>query len=163
MLCKLRILRTEDRSHGAADVGERNPSTATYQVRIQYVHAVTGIIYTSGSFLYGQADPYAVQFLFNDGDSNLVRLAFSRELLMQGLDEEVGEGSLTIRCRVRHGVETMMLTSLSDYGEELIMMNKQAVTVFLAKTFQLVPAGEEGRFLDVDSTIDQLLSNRPSQ
>ncbi|MFI6155138.1 SsgA family sporulation/cell division regulator [Kitasatospora sp. NPDC051170] len=102
--------------------------------------------------------PYAVCLAFPslDGpDEGEIRWFFGRDLLNEGRHAPAGCGDVT----VSPGPRGRVLVTLRG-GEEraVISVPSDAVTAFLLDSFDLVPAGREGEYLDVDAVVERILS-----
>jgi hypothetical protein len=107
---------------------------------------------------YDPSDPYAVLAVFHTSGC-LVRWVFSRELLSQGLYEPVGDGDVHVwPCLDAVGRAVVIVELSSPDGEALLQARSDQVSDFLARTREVVPSGQESRYLDVDNVVFRLLS-----
>ena len=110
---------------------------------------------------YDTQDPYAVIALFRTGGA-MVRWVFSRDLLAQGVYSPVGDGDVHVwPCLDVHGSAVVMIELSSPDGEAMLQARSADVSEFLARTDEVLRPGEEGRYLDLDLVVSQLLSDSP--
>jgi hypothetical protein len=108
--------------------------------------------------LYSPSEPHAIRLR----DSGADELEFSRDLLEAALhpspDTEVptaGRVSLQLTCI---GSEPVLVLRTRGIGAaRQFAISPRAAATFLARTYQLVAAGEEDELIDVDAVIDRLL------
>jgi len=87
-------------------------------------------------------------------------ITFARDLLVSALaGDPAGEGDVRARLRhlpgVRHALVVLSIAGAD--GPQDVALTDDKVAVFLRDTTDLVPAGEEWRYLDLDAGIDGLL------
>jgi len=108
--------------------------------------------------LYDPSEPYEVR-LAGLGPY-ATEVVFARDLLASALaGDPAGEGD--VRARLAHlpgARHSLLLLSIGgpDGGQEVALTDAK-VAVFLRDTTDLVPRGEEWRYLDLDAGIDDLL------
>jgi hypothetical protein len=107
---------------------------------------------------YDITDPYAVRSTFHTGQGDGVRWVFARELLAEGMRTPAGDGDVRVWPSVTRGRPVVCIGLRSPDGAALLEAPASTVQSFLAKTFVLVPEGDETRLLDVDGAISLLLS-----
>jgi hypothetical protein len=108
---------------------------------------------------YQPPDPYAVTavLLTTDGP---VRWMFARDLLDEGLVHEVGEGDVQLTpVRDADGHSAVQLRLSSPDGVAVLEASTDGVLEFLARSYGLVPPGQEPTFLDVDGLVALLLAD----
>ncbi len=111
-----------------------------------------------GALVFDPADAYAVA-MHLEARSGLVVWTFARELLFGGLYEPVGDGDVQVwPCLSENGSAVVIVELSSPEGMALIQAPARAVHDFLARTHEIVPVGEEGRHLPIDSLITRLLT-----
>lgn len=79
---------------------------------------------------------------------------FSRELLAAGMDAPSGAGDVRVRP---FGYERTVLEFHAAEGIAMVHVRTAELRRFLRRAQELVPAGQEHRFLDVDRSLAQLL------
>jgi hypothetical protein len=86
-----------------------------------------------------------------------VEWIFARELLAAGLEGPAGEGDVQVWPTEEHGLEVLNLALSSPFGEAHFEAPRSATSAFLGQTYDMIPAGQESEFLDVDTELDELL------
>ncbi|MGW7352898.1 SsgA family sporulation/cell division regulator [Streptomyces sp. NPDC054784] len=132
------------------------------------LHAVTaGRSYPVPACLaYSAEDPYAIYLDSHSDSDSPVTWELSRELLTAGTTRRAGAGAVIVYPG--HGDDAdstyLLLTGHDDSGETdtaLLRAQTSDVEAFLRWTEHIVPPGEEGDRLDMDSVIRQLLEHGP--
>lgn len=106
---------------------------------------------------YAPSDPYAVEATFTAGEESIAWV-LSRELLSAGLHAECGEGDVRAWPESIDGADLVMIQLRSAQGHATLGAQSRALESFLARTYELVPVGQEGRHLRLDDVVEQLLS-----
>ncbi|MFZ5846922.1 MAG: SsgA family sporulation/cell division regulator [Actinomycetota bacterium] len=108
---------------------------------------------------YDPTDPYAVAVHFLV-DGATVRWVFSRELLMSGVHEPVGEGDVRVSPSLDpDGRAALLLTLQSPAGRAVIKMRSRDVLDFLAHTSRAVWPGTESDHVDRDAAVSALVGD----
>lgn len=111
------------------------------------------------SLHYTAADPYAVRMEFHIGDEESVEWIFARELLTVGIVRRVGDGDVQVTPS-RSGTSRALSVDLSSpYGSAQLEASPTEVADFLDRTYEIVPAGREPEFIDIDLELDFLFWN----
>lgn len=105
---------------------------------------------------YSPDDPYAVSTVFRTSDGD-VTWVFGRDLIEDGLRMPVGEGDVAVWPSIAEGRGVVCLSLASPSGCALLEADLEAVRTFLDASYDLVPSGQEGRHLDLDAAIAELL------
>ena len=93
---------------------------------------------------YDPADPYAVKATFRAGDAS-VSWMLGRELLHRGLVDATGDGDVRVWPDLDADDEPAVMVRLSSPdGQAVLCLDADALQAFLARTFSLVPLGQEG-------------------
>ncbi|MER5363087.1 SsgA family sporulation/cell division regulator [Streptomyces sp. NPDC002785] len=106
---------------------------------------------------YDRRDPFAVRVAFPATatlEGTDVSWEFSRELLAAGLDGAVGVGDVRIRP---FGYERTVLEFHATEGIAMVHVRTAELRRFLERAQELVPAGDEHRFLNLDRSLTDLL------
>lgn len=107
---------------------------------------------------YRRSDPYAVAMTFITGGGDLV-WTFGRDLLTRGIAVPVGDGDVHVAPAVGLDGSDMVTIELSSPDGHLVLLARLGeVADFLARSFALVPDGEESAHFDVDALIAQVLA-----
>ncbi|MFJ5724369.1 SsgA family sporulation/cell division regulator [Streptomyces sp. NPDC093149] len=106
---------------------------------------------------YDRRDPFAVRMAFPATatlEGTEVSWEFSRELLAAGMDAAAGVGDVRIRP---FGYDRTVLEFHADEGIAMVHVRTAELRRFLERAQELVPAGDEHRFLDLDRGLTHLL------
>ncbi|WP_415947648.1 SsgA family sporulation/cell division regulator [Streptomyces sp. KLOTTS4A1] len=106
---------------------------------------------------YETYDPYAVRLTFHLPGDAPVTWAFSRELLVDGVNEPCGDGDVHI---APHGGDRLgdALIRLQVGGEQaLFKVSIAPLIAFLDRTDRLVPLGQERALAGFDTHLDEAL------
>lgn len=113
---------------------------------------------------YTPSDPYAVHVVFHTGLSGEddaghgdVSWSFSRELLTEGLYRQTGIGDVKVWPWAGRSKQSLGLALSSPDGYALFEVPRAPVEDFLARSYALVPAGEEAERLDMDRALEAML------
>ena len=109
---------------------------------------------------YDTCDPYAVKATFRAGEAS-VSWMLGRELLHHGLVDATGDGDVHVWPDLDVDDEPAVMVRLSSPdGQAVLCLEADTLQDFLARTFAMVPFGQEGQYLDIDGCLAQLLSGR---
>ncbi|MFJ9682316.1 SsgA family sporulation/cell division regulator [Streptomyces sp. NPDC101194] len=106
---------------------------------------------------YDRRDPFAVRMAFPATatlEGTEVSWEFSRELLAAGVDAAAGVGDVRIRP---FGYDRTVLEFHAHEGIAMVHVRTAELRRFLERAQQLVPVGDEHRFLDLDRSLTHLL------
>ncbi len=126
----------------------------------------------TASLSYRCTDPYAVRMAFHVCTDEPVEWTFARDLLSAALDSREGIGDVrawpsAASCdpaagKAQEGVaaghSTLNIAVSSPFGQAQFEMSARAMGEFLRRTYQVVPAGQESGYLDIDAELTELLS-----
>ena len=107
---------------------------------------------------YQPSDPFAVEATFRAADES-ISWVLGRDLLSDGLTMATGDGDVRVWPEARPGAERdlVMIMLQSPDGRATLALDAADLDAFLLRTFRVVPQGEEGRYLDLDTVIGSLL------
>jgi hypothetical protein len=126
---------------------------------------------------YSGSDPYAVRMAFHVGTDEPVEWIFARDLLAAGIESRQGEGDVQVWPSVASVAETDDLEVIgapesrgipgtvlnielsSPFGQAHFEAPAEAMSAFLQRTYQIVPAGQESRYIDIETELNDLLRN----
>jgi sporulation and cell division protein SsgA len=111
----------------------------------------------TASLYYRGDDPYAIRMAFHVGTDDPVEWIFARDLLAEGLDRVVGDGDVRVWPSTAAHRDVLNLALSSPFGEAHFEAPLTAMTGFLLRTFEVVPAGREGEFIDIDGELNDML------
>lgn len=107
---------------------------------------------------YENRDPYAVRAVFHTGHGEGVSWVFARDLLATGMYASTGEGDVRVWPSPEEPERIVFIALRSPDGEALLRMPAGLLVQFLARTYSLVPEGQEGRWMDIDAALGRLLT-----
>jgi hypothetical protein len=126
---------------------------------------------------YSGKDPYAVRMAFHVGTDEPVEWIFARDLLAAGIESRQGEGDVHVWPSPVSVAETGDLDLIgaaepqetqgkvlnielsSPFGQAHFEAPAEAMSAFLQRTYQIVPAGQERRHIDIETELNELLRN----
>ena len=123
---------------------------------------------------YSGNDPYAVRMAFHVGTDEPVEWIFARDLLAAGIESRQGEGDVQVwpsasSCAegddldaigsAEPGGKILNIELSSPFGQAHFEAPAQAMSAFLQRTYQIVPPGKEGRYIDIEAELNDLLRN----
>ena len=111
----------------------------------------------AASLSYHGDDPYAVRIAFHVGMDEPVEWIFARELLVAGPDAGNGDGDVQVWPASGTGGEVLNIALSSPFGQALFEAPAAPIAEFVQRTYQIVPAGREGEFVDLESELKELL------
>ncbi len=117
-------------------------------------HAAVPLV---ASLSYRGDDPYAVRMAFHVGTDEPVEWIFARELLTAGPENLTRDGDVQVWPAAGADGEVLNIALSSPFGKALFEAPAAGVAAFVRRTYDLVPAGREGDFADIESEIDELL------
>ncbi|MFE2032191.1 SsgA family sporulation/cell division regulator [Streptomyces scopuliridis] len=106
---------------------------------------------------YDRADPFAVRMAFPPPatlEGTEVTWEFSRELLATGMTEPVGVGDVRVRP---FGYGRTVLEFHAPEGTAMVHLRTSELRRFLERSQDVVPAGHEHLYLDLDHDLTELL------
>jgi len=124
------------------------------------------------SLYYSGGDPYAVRMAFHVGTDEPVEWIFARDLLAAGIESPQGEGDVKVWPSAQSCAESDDLDVLGAADSEDAVLNIElsspfgqahfeapapAMSAFLRRTYQIVPAGRESDYIDIGAELDDLL------
>jgi hypothetical protein len=151
---------------------DRSASTISAELGLRLVVPQQTIVPLVASMYYNDSDPYAVRMAFHVGTDEPVEWIFARDLLAAGIEARHGEGDVqvwpsAVSCAEADGLDvigsadvggTILNIELSSpFGQAHFEAPAQAMSAFLQRTFQIVPAGRESDFIDIETELDDLL------
>ncbi|MDA2812893.1 SsgA family sporulation/cell division regulator [Nocardiopsis sp. RSe5-2] len=106
---------------------------------------------------YTADDPYAIKVAFHTGEDEPVEWIFARELLTVGIVRPVGEGDVQVWPSKSGDERTVNIALSSPFGQAQFDAPVAPLAEFLHRTYEIVPAGEEGGHIDLDAEIERHL------
>jgi Streptomyces sporulation and cell division protein, SsgA len=119
-------------------------------------HATVPLV---ASLFYSGDDPYAVRMAFHVGTDEPVEWIFARDLLAAGMAEPAGEGDVRAwpSSGEDEGETVLNIVLSSPFGQAHFEAPMTAMAEFLHRTYDAIPAGHEGDFIDIGGELDSLL------
>ncbi len=111
----------------------------------------------TASLYYRGDDPYAIRMAFHVGMDDPVEWIFARDLLAEGLDRVTGDGDVRVWPTTAGHRDVLNLALSSPFGQAHFEAPLTALTGFLLRTFEVVPAGREGEFIDIEGELNDML------
>ena len=111
----------------------------------------------TASLYYRGDDPYAIRMAFHVGTDDPVEWIFARDLLAEGLDCVAGDGDVRVWPSTAAHRDVLNLELSSPFGQAHFEAPLTAMTGFLLRTFEVVPAGREGEFIDIEGELHDML------
>lgn len=109
---------------------------------------------------YNAGDPFAMSATFHTGDGDITWV-FARDLLSDGLRDEVGEGDIRIRPGHPSNGGHVLISLSSPSGTARIEASRSDLASFVNDVFTAVPAGSEWMHLNFDHELSELLGVDP--
>jgi Streptomyces sporulation and cell division protein, SsgA len=147
-------------------------TTISAELGLRLVVPQQTIVPLVASMFYSGSDPYAVRMAFHVGTDEPVEWIFARDLLAAGIESRQGEGDVHVWPSPGSCAETSDpdLTGAPESGEKVLNIElsspfgqahfeapAQAMSAFLRRTYQIVPAGQESSYIDIEAELNDLL------
>ena len=147
-------------------------STISAELGLRLVVPRQTIVPLVASLYYSGSYPYAVRMSFHVGTDEPVEWIFARDLLAAGIASPQGEGDVKVWPSARSCAEgddldvigtadtdcaVLNIELSSPFGEAHFEAPAQAMSAFLRRTYQIVPAGRESDYIDITAELDDLL------
>jgi hypothetical protein len=152
-------------------------TTISAELGLKLVVPQQTIVSLVASMYYSGSDPYAVRMAFHVGTDEPVEWIFARDLLAAGIESRQGEGDVQVWPSAISVAETGDLDTIdaaeakgpqgkvlnielsSPFGQARFEAPAEAMSAFLRRTYQIVPAGQESRYIDIETELNDLLRN----
>jgi hypothetical protein len=147
-------------------------TTISAELGLRLVVPQQTIVPLVASMFYSGSDPYAVRMAFHVGTDEPVEWIFARDLLAAGIESRQGEGDvhvwpspgscgdtggLDLTGSSQPGDKVLNIELSSPFGQAHFEAPAQAMAAFLRRTYQIVPAGQESRYIDIEAELNDLL------
>lgn len=106
---------------------------------------------------YLAADPYAVTFAVRTRKDRWVEWLVARDLAIDALTGEAGDGDIRMRPRLVHGYDIVEIEISSADGRAVLEVDRDLLQHFLDASIELVAPGTETAFIDFDVEIDKIV------
>jgi hypothetical protein len=155
-------------------VSRNSGTTISAELGLRLVVPQQTIVPLVASMYYSATDPYAVRMAFHVGTDEPVEWIFARDLLAAGIEARQGEGDVQVwpsakSCAESQGLEMtgpdlgaiLNIELSSPFGQAHFEAPAEAMATFLRRTYQIVAAGKESDFINIETELDNLLRNAP--
>jgi hypothetical protein len=132
-------------------------ATVSAELGLSLVVPDHGAVPLVASLYYNAEDPYAIRMAFHVGSDEPVEWIFARDLLAVGLEGPAGEGDVQVWPTDDHGRELLNIALSSPFGEAHFEAPRASTAAFLSRTYEVISAGNESEYIDVDAELDDLL------
>jgi hypothetical protein len=147
-------------------------TTISAELGLRLVVPQQTIVPLVASLFYSGGDPYAVRMAFHVGTDEPVEWIFARDLLAAGIESRQGEGDVHVwpspgSCQeardldrtgsLKPGEKVLNIELSSPFGQAHFEAPAQAMAAFLRRTYQIVPVGQESRYIDIEAELNDLL------
>lgn len=135
--------------------------TATAEVGLRLVVPDRAAVPLVARLDYTASDPYAIKVAFHTGEEDPVEWIFARELLTVGIVRPAGEGDVQVwpGTGEDEGDRMINISLSSPFGQAQFDAPVSPLAEFLHKTYEIVPAGQEAEYVDLDTEIEQHLQS----
>jgi Streptomyces sporulation and cell division protein, SsgA len=148
-------------------------TTISAELGLRLVVPQQTIVPLVASLYYTGRDPYAVRMAFHVGTDEPVEWIFARDLLAAGIKSRQGEGDVQVWPSAQSWAETegpdaigpgsaeddavLNIELSSPFGRAHFEAPTRAMSAFLDRTYQIVPADQESDFIDMETELNDLL------
>jgi hypothetical protein len=147
-------------------------TTISAELGLRLIVPQQTIVPLVASVYYSGGDPYAVRMAFHVGTDEPVEWIFARDLLAAGIESRQGEGDVQVWPSLMScaddddldmtgpqggGGKVLNIELSSPFGQAHFEAPAQAMSAFLQRTYQIVRAGQEGRYIDIETELNDLL------
>lgn len=132
-------------------------TTATAELGLRLVVPDRSAVPLVARLDYSASDPYAIKVSFHVGEDEPVEWIFARELITVGIVRPVGEGDVRVWPVKNEDERLVNITLSSPFGHARFDAPVSPLAEFLHRTYEIVPAGQEGEYVDLDSEIERHL------
>lgn len=134
------------------------PVIVCAEVVLSLVTGTDQVVPVPASFTYSAHEPLSVIAEFH-GAGSTVQWVFARDLLQEATVHPVGEGDVTCWPAVTAGEPVVCISLRSPSGQALLEAPAAEISDFLRRSYEVIPAGDEEQFLDIDGLICDLLGD----
>jgi len=156
-------------SLGVAEMNGSNLDMVWAEQELWLIGPEDMIVPLTAEWSYSSQDPYAVMMSLDTGADHPVQWSFARDLLTAGLLAPAGMGDVQVwpaaasaaaldDDEAGSGEKILNIALGSPDGSARFETGAAGIEAFLARTFKLVPAGQESGFLNIDAGLVELLS-----
>jgi Streptomyces sporulation and cell division protein, SsgA len=139
------------------------------ELRLGLIGPEQTVVPLMASLHYTGQDPYAIRIAFHVGTDEPVEWTLARDLLAAAMHSRAGIGDVQAWPSAAPedsaaedggaaGTGILNIVMTSPFGRAQFEAPAGAVASFLHRTYQIVPVGDEGLFMDFDDELNELLS-----
>ncbi|HKX72916.1 MAG TPA: SsgA family sporulation/cell division regulator [Candidatus Saccharimonadales bacterium] len=140
-------------------MGISQPTRVEAEATLRLVQSDGSTVPVRTELIYEPDDPYAVHLRFHDMGA-VIDWYFGRDLALDGLEGPSGLCDVRLwPIRSTRGRFVALALSSPD-GNALFHVPRSRFARFLQRSIEMVPRGEEGERLDVDTCANRLLNCR---
>jgi len=112
---------------------------------------------------YSTADPFAVTLAVRTGTNRWVEWLVARDLVSQSLTGPAGLGDIRMSPQVVQEYEIVEIEISSFDGRAVLEVDRDLLSQFIVSTLEVVPAGDESSWVDMDDEIAKITQGCPEQ
>jgi hypothetical protein len=155
-------------SLGVAEMNSSDRDMVRAAQELRLIGPEQMIVPLTGEWCYSRQDPYAVTMSLNTGADEPVKWTFCRELLAAALLAPAGIGDVqawpaaasAASAEDGAGTGEKIINIMLDSPDGCARFEAGAAGIeeFLARTYEVVPAGQESGYLNIDAGLAELLT-----
>jgi len=155
-------------SLGVAEMNGSNRDMVWAEQELRLIGPEQLIVPLTAEWSYSSQDPYAVMMSLDTGADEPIQWSFARELLTAALLAPAGMGDVQAwpttvsACPAEDGAgaegKFLNIMLASPDGCARFEADAAGIEAFLARTYELVPAGQESGYLNLDAGLVELLA-----
>lgn len=154
-------------SLGVAEMNGSNRDMVWAEQELWLIGPEQMIVPLTAEWSYSREDPYAVTMSLDTGADQPVLWTFARDLLAAALLAPAGMGDVQVwpaaesdaaEAGAETGGKVLNILLGSPDGSARFEIGAAGIEAFLARTFELVPAGQESGYLNIDDGLVELLT-----
>jgi hypothetical protein len=131
-------------------------ATVASELGLRLVVPEQGGVPLTATLYYRGDDPYAIRVSFHVGMDDPVEWIFARDLLAVGMERPAGEGDVRV-WPATPDQDVLNISLSSPFGQAHFEAPLAALSGFLLRTFEVVPPGREGDFIDIEGELKDLI------
>jgi hypothetical protein len=138
-------------------------STVSAEVGLRLIVSRDTVVPLMASLFYSGGDPYAIRIVFHTGLDEPVEWVFARDLLADGISGRTGLGDVQVWPSAAEpgiGRDMLNIGLSSPSGQAHFAAPAEEITNFLARTYRIVKADEEDKWVGIESELNDLLRQR---
>lgn len=135
----------------------KSSTTVAAEFGLRLIVPEHGGVPLTARLYYRADDPYAIRMEFYVGTTEPVEWIFARELLAGGMLSRAGEGDVLVWPGKGPSRDVLNILLSSPFGKAHFEAPLTPLSGFLVRTFEIVPAGRESDFIDVEGELNDIL------